>query len=381
MPALFGETQGLAAMHRREVLAGLTVAAITGCAAADNTAILSSPPDRTEHDEVLAALRPPKRARPVIAVIGSPHGAETTDLIVPYGILHRSDLTEVRVVSPTLAPVPLMPALRVNPHLNLAGFDTAFPDGADYVIVPALHRDNDPTITGWIREQHEKGGIICAICAGALVLSNAGLIGDRRATTHWYRIDELRRANPRMQWVRDRRYVVDRGVATTTGISASMPFSLALIEAIAGRETAFNLASQLGVGAWGANHESGAFGLNPQVVWTAIRNRAVFWRQQTFGIPVTDGVDEVSLALVADAYSETCRSIAFATSTDGGRVVTRSGLELVTTKASAAHHLVELAPDQPPAQSLDAALDDIARRYGRDTAAFVALNLEYPWRE
>jgi hypothetical protein len=31
-----------------------------------------------------------------------------------------------------------------------------------------------------------------------------------------------------------------------------------------------------------------------------------------------------------------------------------------------------------PARALDAALDGIALRYGEDTAAFVALQLEYP---
>jgi hypothetical protein len=33
----------------------------------------------------------------------------------------------------------------------------------------------------------------------------------------------------------DRRYVADRGVVTTTGITASLPVSLALVEAIGGR--------------------------------------------------------------------------------------------------------------------------------------------------
>jgi transcriptional regulator GlxA family with amidase domain len=35
--------------------------------------------------------------------------------------------------------------------------------------------------------------------------------------------------------VRDRRYVVDHGVATSTGVSASIPVSLAMVEAIGGR--------------------------------------------------------------------------------------------------------------------------------------------------
>jgi len=41
-----------------------------------------------------------------------------------------------------------------------------------------------------------------------------------------------------VQYVADRRLVVDRGVATTTGVTASMPIALTLIGAIAGRDQA-----------------------------------------------------------------------------------------------------------------------------------------------
>ena len=41
--------------------------------------------------------------------------------------------------------------------------------------------------------------------------------------------------------------MVDRGVATTTGITASMPMSLTLIEAIAGRDKAEAVGRDLGL--------------------------------------------------------------------------------------------------------------------------------------
>lgn len=368
-------------MHRRKLLVGVAAIGLGGCVAATTErAPITSPPDASERAQTLAALRPPKRGRPVVAVLGSPRGAETTDLIVPYGVLRKSDLVEVRVVSSNLAPMPLMPALSINPQMDFAGFDAAWPDGADYVIVPAMHRNEDPAMLDWIKGQSAKGALICGICAGALVLSNAGLIDGRRATTHWYRIDALRRANPSMHWVRDRRYVVDRGVATTTGISASIPFSLTLVEAIGGAQAAATLATGLGVSAWDATHDSDAFTLSSRAVWTAVRNRAAFWAQQRLGVQVADGVDEISLALVADVYSETYRSTAFAVSNGAERVVTRHGLELIPSPASGIHHVLGIGLDQPPMRALDAALGDIARRYGRDTAAFAALNLEYPWR-
>ena len=141
----------------------------------------------------------------------------------------------------------LFPALKVEPQATVADFDAQHPDGADYVIVPAMSRDDDPTALQWIKSQAEKGAIIVGVCAGAKVVGNTGLLDGRRATTHWYYLKELRAKHPAIRYVPDRRLVVDRGVATTTGITASMPMSLTLIEAIAGRDKADAVGRDLGL--------------------------------------------------------------------------------------------------------------------------------------
>jgi putative intracellular protease/amidase len=112
----------------------------------------------------------------------------------------------------------------------VAEFDARHPDGADYVIVPAMSRDDDPAVLEWLKSQASKGAIVIGVCAGAKVVGEAGLLDGKRATTHWYFIKELRKEHPAVRYVEDRRFVVDQGVATTTGITASMP-SLTLIEA------------------------------------------------------------------------------------------------------------------------------------------------------
>ena len=62
-----------------------------------------------------------------------------------------------------------------------------------------------------------------------------------------------------MTWKQDRRYVADNGVISTTGVSASIPVSLALVEAIAGTERANELAAELGVAAFDETHDSAAY--------------------------------------------------------------------------------------------------------------------------
>ncbi len=66
-----------------------------------------------------------------------------------------------------------------------------------------------------LRSQAAKGATIIGVCAGAKVVGEAGLLDGKRATTHWYFVEELRKKHPAIRYVADRRLVVDHNVATT----------------------------------------------------------------------------------------------------------------------------------------------------------------------
>src|SRR5262245_15277335 len=185
--------------------------------------------DDAERAQTLAGLAPPKRARPVIAVLAANAGTETTDFLLPYAVLRQSGVADVLAVATEPGPVTLMPALRVRAQLTTRELDAQHPEGADYVIVPALHHAEDPDVLAWVAGARARAALVLATCIGARVLSNAALLRDHAATGHWYDIETLRSANPSLRWVRDRRFVVDRGVVTTTGVTASIPLSLTLV--------------------------------------------------------------------------------------------------------------------------------------------------------
>jgi hypothetical protein len=93
------------------------------------------------------------------------------------------------------------------------------------------------------------------------------------------------------------------------------------------------------------------------------------------------GIDEVSLALVADAWSRTYRSRAVTFAGTAGALQTRNGIRIIPDQVATswpAEQLLPLIGDQQPAQALDRALHGIAARYGMRTADFVAMQLEYP---
>ncbi|MDX8530850.1 DJ-1/PfpI family protein [Mesorhizobium sp. VK25A] len=343
-------------------------------------AAVQPPIDAREAEATLAALKP-KRPRPLIAIIGVNEGTETTDYLMPYGILRRADVADVVALATRPGPVQLHPALRVEPDATTAAFDAQHPQGADYVIVPAMMRDDDPDVLKWIRDQSAKGAMVIGVCVGATVVGASGLLDGKHATTHWYSLKELRQKHPTIRYVADRRYVVDQNVATTTGITASMPMMLTLIEAIAGRERAEAVANDLGLDHWDARHDSGAFKFTRPFALTAIGNTLAFFNHEQLGIQLTPGMDEVSLALAADAWSRTFRSRAVTFAAKDGAAVSRDGIRILPDRVAAdwpADRKVQTMVDMPPAKALDRTLRDIAARYGPRTTDFVAMQLEYP---
>ena len=335
-----------------------------------------------EHQQTIEALKPPKRGRPAIAILALNELTEVSDFLTTYGVLAESGIADVSVVAKRADPIRLYPSnIKVEAPVTMAGFDTSCVEGADYVVVPAIGSPNDPAIVAWIKAQHGKGATIVSVCDGALTLAAAGLLDGRRATSHWYSVGRLRKRHPTMTWVPDRRYVVDREVATSTGITASIPLMVTLVEAIGGRTGAEKLAKRLGVADWDARHDSSAFQLTFAHKKTFLRNKLTFWRHETIGIKINDQVDEIALGLVADVYSRTELTRAITAGGADGIVQSRRGLRLrVQAPAGAGGAVLEPSSDQP-AQTLDRELPRIALRYGDATAAFVALVMEYPWSE
>jgi transcriptional regulator GlxA family with amidase domain len=326
-------------------------------------------------------------ARPLVAVVGENYWTEVTDYMVPFGILAASGAADVVALGTQPGPIRMFPApVNVQPGSTTAAFDTAHPEGADYVIVPAVHRDDDATLLAWVRGQAERGATVVGVCDGVWVLARAGLLEGRQATGHWYSLDKLRKDFPRTRFVTGRRYVAEGNVVTTTGVTATIPVSLALVEAIAGRARAVELAAGLGLpGGWSVAHDNDRFRLDWPRRWTVARNAAAFWAYEDLGLAVAPGIDEIALALEANAWSATFKSTVYTVAATKAPLRTRRGLVIVPDRSAAeaaAEHIRMLpAPDaQAPLQALDRALLGIATDYGRATADWVALQMEYPTR-
>lgn len=320
--------------------------------------------------------------RPLVAIVAENDGTEVTDYVIPYGILTRSGAADVIDLAIASGPIQMDPALKVQPQAAINDFDTRFPEGADYVFVPAVHHPEDAALKRWVRAQAGKGAVIVGICDGVWVLANAGLLKGHRATGHWYSLDELEHKFADTTWVRNRRYVADGTIVTTTGVTASIPVSLVLVQAIAGADRARQVARDVGAADWSSVHNSNDFGFDTRLKLTAAGNALAFWSHEDVGIAVSSATDEIALALVADAYSRTKRSRALTISNSNSVVRLRGGLNLVpdVTRDKAPAHILAPFDSKLPVPALDWALDEIAGSYGEATAAYVATQMEYPRR-
>jgi transcriptional regulator GlxA family with amidase domain len=110
--------------------------------------------------------------------------------------------------------------------------------GADLVVVSATRERefSDETLDA-VRNAAAAGSTMLSICSGAFVLGAAGLLDDRRCTTHWQNADELRERYPRARLDPDVLFVDDGNLITSAGTAAGIDACLHLVRRELGSAT------------------------------------------------------------------------------------------------------------------------------------------------
>lgn len=119
---------------------------------------------------------------------------------------------------------------------------------ADTVIVPGWQRYGtpvSPAVTAALQAAHRRGARIVAICTGAFVLAQAGLLDGRRATTHWRSTAQLAAAFPEVRVDPDVLFVDQGDVATSAGTGAGIDLCLHLVRSDHGAAYAAQIARNM----------------------------------------------------------------------------------------------------------------------------------------
>jgi putative intracellular protease/amidase len=315
-------------------------------------------------------------AKPLVVILADPEGTVATDLFAPYAILAESGAVDVRVVSPTKAPVRLMPGYAwVAPQMTLAELARARPNGPDVIIVPAMHDDDDPARNTWLRDQARRGVRIMSICNGALILANAGLLDGRQATVHWYSRGKVAKRHPKVAWRYDVRWVTDGRITTTAGISAGEPASLQLLRELAGEAVMQATARRLRQPLPEPRHDGDDYRLTLRGMGLVVLNRIAFWSHEDVSLPLSPGFDELAFGTALDAWSRTYRSTAWATGPSSVR--SRRGLVVFPSRTLPRRFDRQVALPSP--DIMRNTFVEVGRAYGAPTARFVALQFEHPY--
>lgn len=117
----------------------------------------------------------------------------------------------------------------------------------DIILVPGGYGTREQVkntqLLNWLQQQVQGAKFITSVCTGALVLSAAGLLEGKRATTNKAEFKRVSATGEDVEWIPTARWVEDGRVLTSAGVSAGMDMALRLIELTVGTEKAESTAS------------------------------------------------------------------------------------------------------------------------------------------
>src|SRR5215471_9911830 len=103
----------------------------------------------------------------------------------------------------------------------------------------------DPALSAWLRNVASRVRRLGAVCVGAFLIAEAGLLNGRIATTHWRFGREMASRFPRVHVQHDPLWVKDGNIYTSAGISAGIDLALAWVEEDCGAGLAHEAAREL----------------------------------------------------------------------------------------------------------------------------------------
>lgn len=129
------------------------------------------------------------------------------------------------------------------------GLDTEALDGAagDTLLIGGGSTVEQPSadLVTFIRSAPDRYRRVAAICTGAFILAEAGLLDGRRVTTHWAHARELQQRFPSIKVDEDRIFINDGSIWTSAGMTAGIDLALALVESDLGLEVAKSVSRKL----------------------------------------------------------------------------------------------------------------------------------------
>ena len=171
-------------------------------------------------------------------------GFELLDLYGPLQMLGVcEDRFSLTLVAERPDPVASAQGVRACPDATMdAG------TGYDLLLVPGgmgtRRAVGNPAVLDWLRAvaAEPRAEMVLSVCTASLLLAGAGLLDGRRATTNKAAFAGIAARYPKVDWVRQARWVEDGRFITASGVSAGMDMTLRAIALMLGEDTADEVA-------------------------------------------------------------------------------------------------------------------------------------------
>ena len=156
-------------------------------------------------------------------------------------MLAREQLYDLHMLSETGGRIETSSGLSLETEMfDETTFDTLI------VLATLEHRPTfSPGLLTYVRNAPTRARRVASICTGAVLLAEAGLLNDRRATTHWAYACDIRDRFPNVRLEEDRIFIIDGSIWTSAGCTACIDLALAMVEKDAGKDLARLVAKDL----------------------------------------------------------------------------------------------------------------------------------------
>lgn len=94
------------------------------------------------------------------------------------------------------------------------------------------------SMLSFLKDRASKAKITASVCSGSALLARAGILDGHKATSNKQFFSLATSASDKVVWVERARWVDDGDVVTSSGVSAGIDMSLAIIARLFGMETA-----------------------------------------------------------------------------------------------------------------------------------------------
>jgi transcriptional regulator GlxA family with amidase domain len=119
----------------------------------------------------------------------------------------------------------------------------------DVVLVPGgmgtRRGVTNDALLDWLRRRAADARVVTSVCTGSSLLARAGLLDGRRATTNKASFSWVETQGLAVKWVKEARWVEDGAFVTSSGVSAGIDMTLAVIAKLEGSEEAERIAVRM----------------------------------------------------------------------------------------------------------------------------------------